>query len=401
MNPEAAREENGVGRLYYDVSSKSLNKKNEELCGDKVEVVRTDDGVIVVLSDGLGSGVKANILATLTSKIIATMMQSGASLEDTVDTIIHTLPVCKVRHMAYSTFSILKLSYDGKAYLTEFDCPGCIYVHDGVVYPIEYTTREVGGKTIKEAVFDLECGDMLTLISDGVMYAGIGAVLNLGWNWESVCDFLQDNWQDENTSARMTAALIEACEDLYMRQPGDDTTVATVKVIPQQVVSLFSGPPRLPQDDERVVVDFMAPEGKKIVCGGSSANLVARVLGRQVVTDLSFDGDLPPIAHIQGIDLVTEGVLTIRQANAIVRRFLDNPADAGSIGQLDAHNGAAMIARILLEECTHLYLFIGKAINPAHQNPNLPVDLSIKIRLLEELADTLRQAGKIVRIRYY
>ena len=207
-------------RLYYDVTTKSLNKKGEELCGDKVEIVRTEEDVIVVLSDGLGSGVKANILATLTSKIIATMMQSGATLEDTVDTIIHTLPVCKVRHMAYSTFSILKLTPEGKVYLTEFDCPGCIYTHDGVVYPIDYTTREVGGKTIKEAVFDLECGDMLTLISDGVMYAGIGAVLNLGWNWESVCNFLEDNWENENTSARMTAALLGACEDYTCASPG-------------------------------------------------------------------------------------------------------------------------------------------------------------------------------------
>ena len=139
-----------------------------------------------------------------------------------MDTIIHTLPVCKVRHMAYSTFSILKLTPEGTVYLTEFDCPGCIYVHDGVVYPIDYTDEGVvGGKTIKESgSFDLECGDMLTLISDGVMYAGIGAVLNLGWNWESVCEFLEDNWKDENTSARMTAALLGACEDLYMRKPG-------------------------------------------------------------------------------------------------------------------------------------------------------------------------------------
>ena len=236
---------------------------------------------------------------------------------------------------------------------------------------------------------------------DGVMYAGIGAVMNLGWNWESVRDFLEDNWQDETTSARMTSALLGACEDLYMRQPGDDTTVATVRVIPQQVVSLFSGPPRFKQDDERVVVDFMSPEGAKIVCGGSSANLVARVLGREVTTDLNYDSDLPPIAHIKGIDLVTEGVLTIRQVNVLVRNSLENPADPENIRALDEKNGAAMIARMLIEHCTHLNMFIGKAINPAHQNPNLPVDLSIKIRLLEELAETLRAAGKIVRIRYY
>ena len=207
-------------RLYFDVTSKSLNKKNEELCGDKVEVVRTGDDVIVVLSDGLGSGVKANILATLTSKIIATMMKSGATLEDTVDTIVHTLPVCKVRHMAYSTFSILKLTADGKAYLTEFDCPGCVWVHEGVVLPVDYTTREVGGKTIREASFDLSVGDMFLMFSDGVIYAGLGELMNLGWDWENVCDFVQDNCGKENTSARMTAALLGACEDLYMKRPG-------------------------------------------------------------------------------------------------------------------------------------------------------------------------------------
>ena len=388
-------------KLYFDVSSKSLNKNNEELCGDKVEVVRTDDGVIVVLSDGLGSGVKANILATMTSKIIATMMRSGASIEDTVDTIIHTLPVCKVRHLAYSTFVILKLTNDGKAYLTEFDCPNCIYMHDGVVYPIQYTTREVGGKKILEAAFDMECGDSLTMMSDGVIYAGIGAVMNLGWDWESVCDFMQDNWNAENTSARITAALSDACNDLYMGRPGDDTTVATVKAIPQRIVSVFAGPPQHPEDDERAVADFMEPDGLKMVCGGSSANLVARVLGRKVTTDLLYDGDLPPIAHIQGIDLATEGVLTLRQALHVVREVLANPADEHTLHLLEEPNGAAMIAKMLLENSTHIYMFIGRAINPAHQNPHLPVDLSIKIRLLEELAEALRGVGKVVNIRYY
>ena len=145
----------------------------------------------------------------------------------------------------------------------------------------------------------------------------------------------------------------------------------------------------------------MSLDGLKMVCGGSSANLVARVLGREVTTDLSYDDDLPPIAHIKGIDLVTEGVLTIRQANVIVKQVLENPADTESLKLLDGKNGASMIARMLLEKCTHLYMFIGKAINPAHQNPNLPVDLSIKIRLLEDLADMLRGAGKVVKIRYY
>lgn len=390
-------------RVFFDISSKSINKKNEELCGDKVEWVPVEDGMIVVLSDGLGSGVKANILATLTSKIIATMLQGGATLEDTVDTIVHTLPVCKVRKLAYSTFSILKLNYNGQAQLIEFDCPGCIFVRDGIVMPIDYTERVIAGKTIKEASFRLQVNDLLCLTSDGVMFAGIGAVLNLGWNWESVCDFLTENYTDEESSARMSAALIGACQDLYMSEPGDDTTVAMVKVIPQQVVSMLSGPPKMREDDSRMVTDFMAEEGKKMVCGGSSGNLVARELGTEVTTDLLFDADgtLPAIGHIPGIDLVTEGVLTLRVTNEIIRAYLADPTSEENLKRLDEKNGAALIAKMLIEQCTHFYMFIGKAINPAHQNPNLPVDLSIKLRLLDELAAMMRQAGKVVRVKFY
>ena len=138
-----------------------------------------------------------------------------------------------------------------------------------------------------------------------------------------------------------------------------------------------------------------------VVAGSLLLFWLARVLGREVTTDLNYEGDLPPIAHIKGLDLVTEGVLTLRQANALITRFLADPADADTLKELDKPNGAAQIAHILLERCTHLYLFIGKAINPAHQNPQLPVDLSIKIRLLEDLAETLRGAGKVVQIKYY
>ncbi|MCI8360723.1 MAG: SpoIIE family protein phosphatase [Clostridiales bacterium] len=390
-------------RVFYDVSSKSINKKNEELCGDKVEWTPIEDGVLVVLSDGLGSGVKANILATLTSKIIATMMKGGASLEDTVDTIVHTLPVCKVRGLAYSTFSVLKLRFDGLAQLIEFDCPGCIFVRDGMVMPIDYTEREIAGKTIRESTFQLQVNDLLCLTSDGVMFAGIGAVLNLGWNWESVCDFLAENYTDEETSARMSAALIGACQDLYMSEPGDDTTVAMVKVIPQQVVSMLSGPPKLREDDGRMVTEFMSEEGLKMVCGGSSGNLVARELGTEVTTDLFFDADgtLPAIGRIPGVDLTTEGVLTLRVANEIIRSYLADPTAEENLKRLDEKNGAGLIAKMLIENCTHLCMFIGKAINPAHQNPNLPVDLSIKLRLLDELAAMMRQAGKVVQIKYY
>ena len=103
--------------ISLDISWKSLNKKNEELCGDKVEVLKNDHSDIVILSDGMVSGVKANILATLTSKILGTMLVNGAAIEECVTTIAKTLPVCKIRNVAYSTFSILQIFHDGSAYL--------------------------------------------------------------------------------------------------------------------------------------------------------------------------------------------------------------------------------------------------------------------------------------------
>ena len=146
---------------------KSLNHKGEELCGDKVEIVRTKNSDILVLADGLGSGVKANILSTLTSKIIATMIQEGAPLEDTVETISSTLPLCSVRHLAYSTFSILEISHDGEAHLVEFDNPACFCLRKGELIRPPFVKREIAGKEIRESFFRVELGDYYVLVSDG------------------------------------------------------------------------------------------------------------------------------------------------------------------------------------------------------------------------------------------
>ena len=134
--------------IRVEMAYKSLNKKNEELCGDKVEMLHTDNSHILILADGMGSGVKANILATLTSKILGTMFLNGASLEDCVKTVAKTLPVCQERQIAYATFSILQVFDNGQAYLVEYDNPSCIFVRDGELLPIPQNIREIEGKKI-------------------------------------------------------------------------------------------------------------------------------------------------------------------------------------------------------------------------------------------------------------
>lgn len=388
--------------LHIDMAYRSLNKHGEELCGDKVVIERTENSSIAVLADGLGSGVKANILSTLTSRILGTMLREGASVEECVETIVSTLPVCSVRKMAYSTFSILEISDNGDAYLVEFDNPFCIFIRNGELMNLPCEYKEYSGKGVYETRFTVVPGDVLTLVSDGVIYAGVGETLNFGWTWENVAAWMQRAVKPEMSAPRLAVALSEAVDDLYMQRPGDDSTVFVAKVMPRRVVNMLSGPPKNKEDDPRMVKDYMKSVGKKVVCGGTSANILARILNRPVKTSLQYiDPLIPPVGYIDGIDLVTEGVLTISRTIEILKEYRDKEADNFYFRKIDEENGAAQLAKLLLEDCTHLRLFIGTAMNPAHQNPNLPSDLSIKLQLIDQLAEVMMQLGKRVEKFYY
>ena len=389
-------------KMHVDTAYRSLFKYGEELCGDNVRITRTEDSVFAVLADGLGSGVKANILSTLTSTIISTMLTEGAAMEQAVETIVSTLPICSVRKLAYSTFSVLQIKDTGEAYLAEFDNPACIFIRNGELMELEMTDKEYAGKTVYESRFTVFPGDVLALISDGVVYAGVGSILNFGWTWESVAEWLCKESLKEKSAPRLAAALSQAVKELYMDKPGDDSTVMVARISPRQVVNMFAGPPKNKDDDPKMVRDFMTSSGKKLICGGSSANIVARVLNRRIETSLDYvDPLIPPIATIQGIDLVTEGVLTLSRTVEILQEYLDHETDSFYFKKLDEKNGAAMLAKILLEECTTLNLFIGTAINPAHQNPGLPSDLSIKLKLIDKLCGLMERLGKRVTKKYY
>ena len=388
--------------VHIDVAWKSLNKKGEELCGDKVVTVRTADSTIAVLADGLGSGVKANILATLTSTICATMVREGASVADVVSTIVNTLPVCSVRKVAYATFSILEIKDSGEGYLAEFDNPFCIYIRDGQRMEFKCEYNEYSGKGVYETRFQALPGDVITIVSDGVIYAGVGESLNFGWTWEHVVKWLLNATALDMSAPRLAAALSDTVNDLYMKKPSDDSTVLVAEVTPHRVVNMLAGPPKEKADDERMVRDYMRSQGKKVICGGTSANIVARVLNRKIRTSLTYsDPSIPPIGFIEGVDLVTEGVLTLTRTLDILQEYCEKDADSYYFHRIDEENGAAMLARLLLEDCTHLKLFIGTAINPAHQNPNLPADLSIKLKLIDRLAELMVRLGKRVDKTFY
>ena len=200
--------------LCIDACYNSLIKKNEELCGDRVEVINTPESTLLVLSDGLGSGVKANILSTLTSKIISTMISRGASIEDTVDTIAHTLPVCKLRGIAYSTFMILHICKDGKGYIVEYDNPPCMLIRDGRHIPFDYEEKTIEGKLVRESRFTAKPGDYFVIVSDGVTQAGMGETLAFGWGCDEVAEFLCGSCGEKLSAPRVIERVLGVAKDL-------------------------------------------------------------------------------------------------------------------------------------------------------------------------------------------
>lgn len=390
--------------VTVDVAYKSLNKFTEILCGDKVEILQTKDSDIMILADGMGSGVKANILATLTSKILGTMFLNGATLEECVDTIVQTLPVCQVRQVAYATFSILQVFNNGDAYLVEFDNPGCIFIRDGRLMQIPQNIREVEGKKINEYRFQVKRGDAFILMSDGTIHAGVGDLLNFGWLWEDIADYAVRQYALTISAVRLANALVQACDELYGFRPGDDTTVAVMRVIDSKPVNVMTGPAKNPADDTRMVHDFLSnPSAKTVVCGGTSATIVSRVLNRRLDVSLDYvDPEIPPIAFMDGIDLVTEGVLTLNRVLQLLRRYVKNETITEDFfDELDKPNGASMVAKMIIEDCTEVNLYVGKAINSAYQNPGIPFDLGIRQNLVEQLKTTIAEMGRKVNVTYY
>jgi len=390
-----------MSKLYLEHGWLSMNKAGEQLCGDHVETVNREDSVIMVLADGLGSGVKASILSTLTSKILATMMAGDMTVEDSVETIALTLPVCQVRQVAYCTFTILEVNkYTGEVYLVQFDNPDLILLRNGKVYDYPKEKREIAGKTIYETRLMGYIGDMFLFMSDGAIHAGVGTVLNFGWQLPEIAEYAQRCWTPELSAKSMAGKISDACRELYMDIPGDDTTVAALRIRQRQQVNLMIGPPRDPAQDEEIMKDFFALEGKTIVCGGTTSKVVGRYLGKPVCPSLDFfDPDIPPIAAIQGVDLCTEGVITLGRVVALATQCVST--QIGDPSWLTAKDGASLIAKLLFEEATNVNFYVGRAMNPAHQNPDLPLNLNLKIRLVEELAKCLQEMDKTVTVRYY
>lgn len=390
-----------MNNLCADIGYKSIFHYGEELCGDHVDIVeQNDDSTVIVLADGLGSGVKASILSTLTSKIISTMMAAELPLEECVSTIAATLPVCSVRGVAYSTFTIINIKNNETAEIIQYDNPHVILIRDNVNFDYPRTEMNIDGKRIYKSTVKLCENDIFIAMSDGCPHAGIGSAFNFGWKREDIITFMESISHCGYTAKTLSTILVDECNKLYGNRPGDDATACILKIRKREPMNMLFGPPSNRSDCSRMMSLFFSKEGKHIICGGTTSSIAANYLGKPLKPSLDFvRSDVPPIAELEGVDLVTEGVITVNKVLEYAKDYLDKNEFYEQWNF--KRDGASLISRLLFEEATDINFYVGRAINPAHQNPDLPINFNIKMNLVEELSACLKQMGKRIKVSYF
>lgn len=382
-------------KVFYEFGLRQMNKKGEELCGDSVDFSLQTEQATLVFSDGMGSGVKASILSTLTTRIARRMLDEGLPLSEVVSTVSQTLPICRVRKIAYSTFSMAQLLTAGYAKVVVFDSPEPFLVRRNKVQRLAGVEQEMGGKRICDYSCPIRPGDWLVFVSDGVLNAGIGGAYPLGWGWEAVAKYLESHVHESLSADEMAAKVAQVVGELYEGRPGDDVTIAVVKARHKRILTMLAGPPVEREDDETAVETLLGTPGRHVVCGGTTANIVARQLGRGIEVELETGTEaVPACGRIEGIDLVTEGMLTLTKTLEALRA--QQPDDRRKL-RVD---GASRLVGFLCD-ADEIHILLGRAMNPAHQNPNLPLDLGLKTQVVQALAEELRRMGKQVGIVYF
>ena len=277
--------------------------------------------------------------------------------------------------------------------MVEFDTPSVVLLRQRKSVSLPYEEREIEGKTIRELEFEMKVGDWLVLVSDGVLNAGIGGLYPLGWGAEQVARFLEEHCHPDLSAQQLADKLSEAAWDLYCGKPGDDVSVAVIKVRHKLMATILTGPPADSSEDDAILAKFTQRPGFLAVCGGTTAKIVARYLGdKPLEVDLAtMKADVPPLARLEGIDLITEGILTLTRTNELLHSSTDQE---GVKYQTDA---ASALLRLCLD-VDHIHFIVGLSVNPAHQNPDLPRQLGMKLAVVREIAEELRKRGKEVTI---
>ncbi len=378
-----------IGESFIDVDSFQRAKNGQVVAGDVFlsRKVREEGRIISVLSDGLGSGVKASVLANLTATMALQYTSAYVDVRRSARTIMDTLPICEVRKISYSTFTIVDLDGDGRTRVIEHGNPPLLLLRGAELVPVEsveFTLEGWRDRIIRYSEFELRLGDRIVSFSDGVSQSGLGREdLPLGWGQEAVSRFVRESVaRDTEISAQgLARRLVTQAVANDSGVPKDDITCGVVYFRHPRRLLIITGPPFDRERDANLGELVRTFPGRKAVCGGTTANILSRILGRPVTMSLGqLDPEVPPGSAMEGIDLVTEGTITLAKAAELLEK---GPQSEGT-----RRNPASELVSLMLESDIVQFV-VGTRINEAHQDPNVPVELDIRRNVVRRIAGLL------------
>ena len=379
--------------FYIEIRCQQKNHTNERICGDVFlsDRVKEENRFIVVLSDGMGHGVKANVLATLTATMALNFTKEHKEFNRIADIIMNTLPVCSERKMSYSTFSILDIELNEMVKILEYDYPQFVVFRGSKLFEpicsnVLLTSEHNKGKELIYSEFFPMKEDRIFLFSDGVMQSGMGSEeYPFGWGRDKVIQYIEEliEHQPFISASKLATKIVNAANSHDNYSSKDDTSCAVIYFREPRKLLLSTGPPFEERDDHKLALMIDEFKGKKIICGATTIDLVARELKREVVDHFEFnDPDLPPISEMNGVDLVTEGILTLSKVNELLKLYNNNT--------LLGKGPADLIVKLLIES-DEIDFIVGTKINIAHQDPNVPVELEIRRTVVKRIARLLEE----------
>lgn len=374
---------------FLEVDYYQICKHKQIACGDSFYSRKFDDRIVTVLADGLGSGIKASVLATLTTTMAASFISSHMDIKRAAEVIMETLPVCSYRKIGYSTFTIVDACFDGKVSIIEHDNPSFVLIRDEQVQELQ--KQEIKLKNERKSKlfysqFTLMPEDRIAFYSDGVSQAGMGMPLfPLGWLENGANEFLLKLVRENVhiSAGEISKRLALKAKEHDGNTAADDISCAAIYMRKPRQTLLMTGPPYIPEHD-KILVDIASNfEGKKLICGGTTAAIISRETNTPIhvnLKELSYDSDIPPTAIMHGYELVTEGTITLSKTLKILEK--DPPLESL------CENAVKKLINILLDSDIIRFV-VGTKINDAHQDPALPKELEIRRNLVKQLANCL------------
>lgn len=385
--------------MFIDIDCVQEKKYKQNAFGDYFVSKRypQDKRLIAVLSDGLGSGIKANILSCMTATMLLRFIEKNIKIKKAAEIVMNSLPVCQVRHISYSTFSAIDCFDDGKISVVEEGNPDFVWIRGTEVLKPEFTIIDsvnFKNRHMKVYKMNAQLGDRFVFCSDGVTQAGLGGgVLKLGLRRSGLIDFLKIKLaNDPEISSHNLAKYIVQQAKLVEpnRKPIDDISACVLYFREPRKSLVFTGPPYRQSSDREFAYMFKNFVGKKAVCGGTTANLLSRELNAKITVGrlISIDS-LPSCLEMEGADLVTEGVLTLTRT----LEYLENKIP-------DSNNAAVRLSNFFLDS-DEIYFMVGAKLNEAHYDPTLPVEIAIRKNIVKKIAEVLeKKYFKKVYIQY-